>query len=193
MPITKAQRDKIKEIFTGTPVTRIEVTFQGAGDSGDINSPEYYNSAGAVYVERIDNRWHNQKGGIVAVPGLDTLFNHVELPITITTSRKRHKYEFTATGSKLTEYIETDENTFKTVNEFIEDMVHTEAMDSGYDWYNNEGGGGSWELDLTTGERKFNMYIYPEPEAETVVNELNKWAQCKTARKERKRAGAKAA
>lgn len=191
MPITKAQRDKIKEIFTSTPITRIEVTFQGAGDSGDINSPEYYNSAGALFVNRIDPNWHNVNTR-PAVEGLTTLFNHVELPITITTSRKRHKYEFTATGSKLTEYIETDEETFKTVNEFIEDMVHTEAMDSGYDWYNNEGGGGTWELDLTTGERKFNMYVYEQRE-DIVVDVTNKWAQCKTARKERKRAGAKAA
>lgn len=192
MPITKPQRDKIKEIFSGIPVSRIEVTFQGGGDSGDINSPEFYNSAGALYVDRIEPNWHNKPGGITAVEGLNTLFNHVPLPITLTTSRKRHKYEFTTNGGTIIEYIDEDENTFKSVSEFIEDIVHTEAMDSDYDWYNNDGGGGTWELDLTTGERKFNMYIYEQRE-DTVLDVTDKWAGCKTARKERKRAGTKAA
>lgn len=194
MPITKSQRDKIKEIFSGTPISRIEVTFSGGGDDGSVDSPTYYNNAGVKYVAKIQDHHNKPDGSNPAVEGLNTLFNHVNVPFTVTTSRNSRKYAFLPTGGcKIVEGLEKSEDSFKSVDDFIEDIVHMEAMDSGYDWYNNEGGGGSWELDLTTGEHTFELYVYPEPEAQTVVNVMDIWAGCKTARKERKRAGTKAA
>jgi hypothetical protein len=190
MPITKQQRDKIKEIFTGTSVVRIEVTFQGGGDSGDINAPEYYNKDGKKIVDEMPNWGMTKDPADTYAIGKLTLFNHVALPITVSTSRERYVWD--NFSGPMTKRNETEEQTFKSVDEFIEDLVHGEAMDSGHDWYNNDGGGGSWELDLTTGERSFNMYQYEQRE-DTVLDTVDKWPGCKLVRKERKREGTKAA
>lgn len=189
MPITKQQRELIKQIFTGTPVVRVEVTFQGGDDSGDINCPEYFNKDGKRIVDAMP-KWvmTNDPSDTYAIGKL-TMFNHVTFPITYTVETLRYKF---IPGKPLSQEKYKSQRTYKNVDEFIEDLVHGEAMDSGYDWYNNDGGGGSWKLDLTTGKRDFILYQYEQTEHK-VVNESNVWANCKTAPKERKRAGTKTA
>ena len=189
MPITKQQRELIKQIFTGTPVVRIEVTFQGGGDSGDINHPEYYNKDGKEIVDELPKWSDMEQVKERYVTGKRDMFNHVTFPVTCMAETLRYKF---IPGKPLSQEKYVEERTYKNVDEFIEDLVHGEAMDSGHDWYNNDGGGGSWELDLTTGKRDFILYQYEQTEHE-MVNESNVWANCKTAPKERKRAGTKTA
>jgi hypothetical protein len=189
MPITKQQRELIKQIFTGTPVVRIEVTFQGGGDSGDINRPGYYDKDGKEIVDEMPKWGMTKDPSDTYTIGKLTMFNHVAFPITCTAEPVRYVFNGTF-PMKQQKY--TEVRTFNNVDEFIEDLVHGEAMDSGHDWYNNDGGGGSWELDLTTGERSFNMYQYEQRE-DTVLDTVDKWPGCKLVRKERKRAGTKTA
>lgn len=113
-------------------VVSVEVHFYGSGDSGSIEDI-HFNYADPVNTKRAN-------------------FNELKLPWV----KARSAWNET---TKTWDYLIDETNI--SVTDIIEDMVYTAAAESGVDWYNNEGGGGSWTLNMEPGKAPtldFNIY-----------------------------------
>ena len=121
-------------------VTRIEVDFSGGGDSGQINGIEYYNGDQQKIT---DDFVPKQK--YVSGTGWVTVSEpkHKLPPVGTQTKRKGVRDEETG------KYSHKEVEVPVTVEGALEEHVYERLSNCGVDWYNNEGGQGTYWFRLS--------------------------------------------
>lgn len=120
-------------------VTRIEVEFSGGGDSGQINGIDYYDSDKRVTDDFVPKQKYVTGSGWVTV------------------SEPKHKLPPVGTQTKLRSVRDNETGKYSqeevmvdvTVEEALEEHVYEALGNCGVDWYNNEGGQGTYWFRLS--------------------------------------------
>jgi hypothetical protein len=124
----KQQLKRALDAFTEHGINKIEVEFNGSGDSGQIDGMTYYSDEKSVTSRYMSGRERNSEGDYVTRPAERTL-----PPVD-----------------------------GRAPDAILEDFVYQELDASGIDWYNNDGGFGTYTFFLSNGTWRtdFEINVY---------------------------------
>lgn len=128
-------------------IDRIRVEFSGGGDSGQIDSVQYYTGDQNVTGKYRDT-WTYKDGKRVTTPAEKTLPTIKDWSREYGWLEDEDRYGYT---TKLVEF---------SVDGVIENHVYRELDGSGVDWYNNEGGQGGYSFSYDEEEDKWTYEFY---------------------------------
>lgn len=130
------------EILKAESIDRIEVGFSGGGDSGQLDSVRYYVQDQDVTKTYCDS-WTYKDGKKVTTPAEKTLPTIKDWSREYGYIEEEDRYGYTP---KLVEF---------SVGGIVENHVYAELESSGVDWYNNEGGQGTYEFSYDDDDNKW--------------------------------------
>ena len=134
-------------------VVLADCSFYGSGDSGDLTGFNLFND------RSVGNCWNQDRSIECLVPGTLTITSR---SVVFNKETQKCEYQYTDTGlhrnyfgSKL-----EDPKTPVDVRRALEIALHHILDDANIDWYNNDGGGGRFQLEVTDTGCEIYLYIY---------------------------------
>lgn len=141
---------KALAILEAAGIDRVEVRFSGGGDSGQIDDVRYFCGEKDVLSEYVATR----KSAYV-----DGKWEYVDVPApkaldTVCVTVVSHMYD-----TEKNKYVEVSREEKQSPDAVIEAHVYAELDACGVDWYNNEGGQGTYTFTLKDGKWTYEFTV----------------------------------